>query len=152
LDTANLLSGFLGAVIGSLTTLLGIWLQSRSLEVDEIRRRKVDIIFRLLSSRYVLSTNYPASSAEVQVFNTALAGYSAYFAKDKDAVAAFDQFVSDKSDANLWRMLQVAAKAADLDLLTSNVRQVVTVPPTVLAVNVAGPMQSSASQESRANG
>ncbi|HYD15333.1 MAG TPA: hypothetical protein VEA77_02930 [Hyphomicrobium sp.] len=152
MDTANLLSGIGGAILGAVATLFAYWWQSRSLESDEIRRRKVEIIFRLLSSRYVLSTGYLASSAEVQVFNTALAGYSAYFAKDKDAVAAFDQFVCDKSDANLWRMLQVAAKSAGLDLLTSNIQKVVTVPASVLAVNAVADHSRSSSEESQANG
>jgi len=104
-----------------------------NLEKDEIRRRKVEIIYSLLGSRYVLSSHYFPSSSEVKAFNTSMALFTVFFASHPEVVRAYDTFLTAKSDENLTRMLKVAASSLGLDLLDSTVSRVVT-------VNARGPV------------
>jgi hypothetical protein len=100
----ELIGGLLGLIGGLLSGGLAAWAslhvqrqQSAGLENDEVRRRKIEIIFQLLGSRYVLTNNYLASSREVQVFNTAMALFSIYFS-EHEVRAAYDKFRTYNTD------------------------------------------------------
>lgn len=131
----ELAGGLLGAVgglfSGALAAFATIYVyrrQSASLERDEIRKRKVEVIFRLLGSRYVLSEKYNASPQDVQAFNTAMALFTVYFSDNKEIMRRYDSFMQDKtSNDKLVELLIEAAKSADLDLMDSNIRRVLTV-------------------------
>jgi hypothetical protein len=140
---AQLLSGllgFVGGVLSSAITTSTILYTRRSedkaLETDEIRKRRVEIIYNLLGSRYVLMDKYQASSSEVQVFNTAMAAFSVYFANDGAAAAAYDRFLNSKTDENLTAMLSIAAKIAKLDLLDTQLKRVMTIPASNFSVTI----------------
>ena len=124
--------GFVGGVLSTIITTVTViytrHLTDKSLESDEIRKRRVEIIYDLLGSRYVLSDNYHAASSEVQVFNTAMAAYSVYFTNDRAAAEAYDGFINSKTDDNLMAMLKTAAKLAKLELLDTHLKRVMTVP------------------------
>ena len=111
----NAIFGLLGGVIGGgITAWATFRIQKQSnagLEKDEVRRKKVEIIYNLLGARYVLTEQYNASSAEVQVFNTAIALFSVYF-HEEDIKKKYDKFITHKSDENLIEMLKAAAKVA----------------------------------------
>jgi hypothetical protein len=47
-------SGLIGALVGAGATLLPQYRASRELPADEVRKRKVEIVYRLLGARYVL--------------------------------------------------------------------------------------------------
>jgi hypothetical protein len=135
--SAEVVGGIFGLVGGLLGGCIAAWAaiyinrrQNAGLESDEIRRRKIDIIFQLLGSRYVLVKEYKAGSSEVQVFNTAMALFSIYFS-ETDVRAAYDKFLTHKTDENLIDMLKVAAQRTGLDLLDSNVQRVMTVQPQI---------------------
>jgi hypothetical protein len=136
------LLAFFGGVVATLittgATLYAHRSSDRALERDEIRKRKVEIIYQLLGSRYILVENYRASSEEVRIFNTAMALFSVYFEKDREASVAYDRFITSKSDDNLTHMLSMAAKAAKLDLLDSRLKRVVTVNAGLLVPNIPG--------------
>ena len=121
-----------GATLGSIITVGAMIYLKRSthaeLEGDEIRKRRVQTIYELLSTRYVMSDSYRPSSNEVQVFNTALAAFSVYFANDRSAAEAYDRFVNSKTDDNLMSMLNAAAKIANLELLDTHLKRVVAIP------------------------
>lgn len=146
----SIVLAFVGGVISTLiTTLATLYTHKasdRALERDEIRKRRVEIIYQLLGSRYILANNYDPSAEEVRVFNTAMALFSVFFDKDRDVAIAYDRFVSSKTDDNLLSMLSKAAKAADLDLLDSRLKNVVTVRPGPLNVEVKVPMLVRAKQ------
>jgi hypothetical protein len=92
--------GLLGGVVGgAIAAWAAFRLQrkaSQNLEKDEVRKRRVEIIYNLLGSRYVLNDSYDASSEEVQVFNTAMALFSVYFANDREVSEAYDKFLNSK--------------------------------------------------------
>jgi hypothetical protein len=137
------------AVISAGTT---IWLAKKSnadLENDEVRRRKVEIIYSLLGSRYVLSSNYPASSDEVKVFNTSMSLFGVFFSSDRAVSRAYDAFKTTKSDENLLRMLQSAGQSLGIDLLDSMIKDVLTVVPRPLPTVVL-PLELKYSQQSPA--
>lgn len=137
----NILLAFFGGVLSTLATTWATLYTHRSsdraLERDEIRRRRVEIIYQLLGARYVLVDNYRPSTEEVRVFSTAMALFSVYFDKDRDVAIAYDGFLASKTDDNLVAMLSVAAKAAHLDLLDSRLKQVMTVKPGALLVELS---------------
>jgi hypothetical protein len=132
------LLGFVGGVLSSAITTFTILYTRRSadkaLETDEIRKRRVEIIYNLLGSRYVLTDKYQAASSEVQVFNTAMAAFSVYFTSDRAVAEAYDRFLNSKTDDNLTAMLSIAAKIAKLDLLDTHLRRVMTVPASNFSV------------------
>ena len=142
----ELLGGLLGLAGGVLSGALAAYAaiyvyrsQNAGLEKDEIRKRKVEIIFKLLGSRYVLSANYNASAEDVQVFNTAIALFTIYFSDNKEIMRRYDAFLQDQSNTDkLVELLREAAKSANLDLVDSSIRRVLTVPsrtsPIVLQV------------------
>ncbi len=131
--------GVLSTAIGTATALYVKSAADKALESDEIRRRRVDIIYRLLGARYVLVENYQPSSSEVQAFNTAMAAFSVYFADDKVVTAAYDKFLNKKNDENLAEMLRAAAKIAKLELLDTHLKRVMTVPATFYCVSINPP-------------
>jgi hypothetical protein len=129
--TSGLL-GFLGGLFsGALAAYATIYVyrsQNAALEKDEIRKRKVEVIFKLLGSRYVLATSYNASPIDVHVFNTAMSLFTVYFSDNKEIMRRYDSFMQDKSnDDKLVELLREAAKSADLDLVDSSIRSVLTV-------------------------
>lgn len=137
------LLGLLGGVFGGVPT---VWAMLRierkadaTLEIDEVRKLKVGIIYDLLGSRYVLNSEYAASSNEVQVFNTAMALFSVYFANDREVAKAYDRFLNDRSNQNLFDMLKLAARHADLDLLDTQIAKVMSVNPRTFILSVENP-------------
>jgi hypothetical protein len=129
------LLGFFGGILSSVITTWAIFHARRSadraLEKDEIRKRKVEIIYQLLGSRYILSEAYNPSAGEVMVFNTAMALFSVYFAKDQGVATAYDRMMTNKTTENLLQMLSVAARTADLELLDSTLGRVMSVKATL---------------------
>jgi hypothetical protein len=126
---SGLAGGLLSGAIAGYATLYVQRVQNAGLERDEIRKRKVDIIFKLLGSRYVLMDNYSPSSEEVMQFNTAMSLFTIYFADSKEIMHRYDAFMQDKSNNDkLVELLRVAAKSADLDLMDSSIRRVLAVP------------------------
>jgi hypothetical protein len=127
------LSGVLGGAIGGLITIWAMFRIQRStnvsLEYDEIRKKRVEIIYQLLGSRYVLMEGYPATESDVKSFNTAMSLFSIYFAKDPEVMSAYDRLLNSKSDDNIVQMLKVAAKTASLELLDTHIKRVMTVAP-----------------------
>lgn len=124
--------GLIGVIVGSvLTGGAALYIQrssNKALEVDELRKRRVAIIYDLFGSRYVLNADYKASSSEVQVFNTSMALVSVYFSNDADVIAAYDKLMNTKNDDNLLNMLRIAAKKhAGLDSLDTHLKRVMTV-------------------------
>jgi hypothetical protein len=120
--------GVLSTIIITAVTMYMRYLTDKSLESDEIRKRRVEIVYNLLGSRYVLTEGYSAAAGEVQVFNTAMSAFSVYFTNDSDVRRAHDRFMTDKSDQNLALMLLAAAKVAQLDILDSQMTRTLTVP------------------------
>jgi hypothetical protein len=139
----NALIGFGGAILGSAITVGAmIVLQrkaNRSIELDEIRKRKVEIIYQLLGSRYVLSENYQATETDVKAFNTAMALFSIYFAKHPKVMTAYDKVLNSKSDDNIVEMLRAAAETANLELLDTHIKRVMTVSPKTIALTMLQP-------------
>ncbi|MGE0751350.1 MAG: hypothetical protein AB7K64_12285 [Variibacter sp.] len=129
--TGGLLGLIGGLISGALAALAAVYIhrsQNAALEKDEIRKRKVEVIFKLLGSRYVLSESYSASAQDVHSFNTAIALFTVYFSDNKEIMRRYDAFMQDKSNTDkLVELLREAAKEADLDLLDSSVRRVLTV-------------------------
>ena len=111
--------------------------KDRKLEHDEVRKRKVEIVYQLLGARYVASDGYPASSDEVKSFNTALALLPIYFSDSPNVLKIYDRFVASKSDDNLASMLQIAADEAGFSITDSIVRRVVTVMPKTVQSGVS---------------
>ena len=142
--------GFLGAIIGGSLVLVAGRQQrrhdDRNLEQDEIRRRKMEIIYQLLGSRYVLQKNYPASSSEAQAFNTAIGGFSVYF-REPNVVEAYDRFLTSKTDDNLLKLLERAAGTAGLQLMPSNLHRVISIRPTIVAVSAPRPSLGEESEQ-----
>jgi hypothetical protein len=134
-DAWSTILGFLGGLIGG---GISAWTAFRiqkatnaALEKDEIRKKRVEIIYKLLGSRYVLTGSYNPSSNEVQEFNTAMSLFSVYF-NEPETRSKLDKFMTVKSDESLFEMLKAAAKTADLDLLDSTVSRTVTVSARIL--------------------
>ena len=132
--------GFLGGLLGGLFAAVAtVWVyarQNRLLEEDEIRKRKVDIIFRLVGSRYVLDKDYPGSPEEVKHFNTSMSQLSVYFSKDKAVMDAFDSFmINPNSDEKLMELLVAAAASAQLDIRPSQMRSVYYRKPTAISAH-----------------
>lgn len=127
IDWANVAVTILVAFLTTYVTQRNYRQQDRNLERDELRRRKVEIIYRLLGSRYVLVESYQASSVEVQAFNTAIAQFPVFFGDEMKVIEAYEKFRSDKTDANLIRLLQLAASVAKLELPDSSLANVLTV-------------------------
>jgi hypothetical protein len=144
----GLLGGLAGGLISAWATLQVQKKSNADLEKDEIRRKKVQIIYNLLGSRYVISDTYNAGPTEVQVFNTAMALFSVYF-QDDDVRKKFDKFITNKTDENLIEMLKAAAKTADLDLLDSTISKIVTVKPSVLPLEIVTQYLGSAKTEKK---
>lgn len=125
------------SIATGLSVLISLWAlyesriarktSDQNLEKDEIRRRKVEIIYALLGSRYVLSDAYQPSANEVKVFNTSMALFTVFFAHNPEVVRAYDTFQTIKTDENLVRLLHTAAKSQGLELLDSSIKTVLTV-------------------------
>lgn len=128
----QIVSILISVVSGAFAGLVTVYLArqaDRRLELDEVRRRKIGIIYDLLGARYVLQEDYPASSDEVQIFNTAMALFPVFYHSDRDVMTAFDRFRESKSDDNLIALLRAAAKVVNLDPFDSSLRRVVSVKP-----------------------
>lgn len=123
----NLITGLGGALIGSLTVVYVQRKASSELEKDELRKKKIDIIHRLIGSRYVLSENYTPAPEEVLHFNTAMAHLGVYFAGERTVRTAYDRFREFKTNENLVSLLSAAAKSVEFDLLDSTLNNVLTV-------------------------
>jgi hypothetical protein len=120
--------GIISGVIAAYATIHVDRFRNANLENDELRKRKVEIIYRLLGSRYVLSEGYEASSDEVRVFNTALALFTVYFADNKEIMRRYDAYLASPKDTDkLIELLREAGKSAGLDLFDSNIKRVLTV-------------------------
>lgn len=139
-EIATALLGLIGGLVGgAVSAWASIYVRrsaDKSLESDEIRKRKVEIIYQLLGSRYVLSEGYRPSAVDVKVFNTAMSLFSVYFANDREVMSAYDRLLNDKSDGNIIAMLMTAAKTAKLDLLDTHLKRVLTVPAKYVSVAV----------------
>ncbi len=130
--STELISAIIAFVTSAGTALLAVYLHrrnDRNLEHDEVRKRKVEIVYQLLGSRYVLQESYPVSPEDAKVFNTAMCLCPAYFSADAEVTKAFDRFLGSKSDDNQIALLRVAAKSAGLDPLDSTLKRVLTVSP-----------------------
>lgn len=138
IDWANVAVTVLVAFLTTYVTQRNYRQQDKNLERDELRRRKVEIIYRLLGSRYVLVESYQASSTEVQVFNTAIAQFPVFFGEEMKVIEAYDNFRSDKSDANLIKLLQLAASVVKLELPDSSLANVLTVNAAIPMVIIPG--------------
>jgi hypothetical protein len=131
-QTATILISIVGgAFAGAMTVYLSRQANKR-LEQDEVRKRKIGIIYDLLGSRYVLQADYPASPDEVRIFNTAISLFPVFYHLDREVMTAFDRFHDSKTDDNLIALLRAAAKVVNLEPFDSSLRRVVTVKPGVL--------------------
>ncbi|HWL30518.1 MAG TPA: hypothetical protein VNQ50_00140 [Xanthobacteraceae bacterium] len=124
--------GFIGGIFsGGLTAFTTIYIyrkQNKNLEIDQIRKGKVEIIYQLLGSRYVLAEHYGASAIDVHAFNTAMALFTVYFSGNKEIMRRYDAFrIDSKNTEKLIELLKEAAKEVGLDLFDSHIKQILTV-------------------------
>ena len=126
----GMLGGIISGAIAAYAVIRVYRVQNANLEGDELRRKKVEIIYQLIGSRYVLSENYFATAQDVLVFNTAMALFTTYFSDNKEIMRRYDAFRSDpKNTDKLVELLREAGKSAGLDLLDSTIKDVLTVQP-----------------------
>ncbi len=124
------------ALLVSAISLANTYYHNRSvdkgLESSELRKKKIETVYKLLGSRYVLRTDYPASSEEVSVFNTALALFPIYFSDQPDALRAYDKFLSQSNIENFVELMEIAGKSVNVKSPNSVMTNVFTHPPTII--------------------
>jgi len=123
------LGGVLGGVLGGWATIYVHWKSSKSLESDELRRKRIDIVYQLLGARYAFSKDHEATEQDAHDINTALSLFSVFFSDDKEIMQLYDRLKYEKSDGNLVALLQAAARKVGLVLLDSQIQRVMSIPP-----------------------
>ena len=110
--TVSLLSGLVGAVLGSLGTLLAVYLNSR-LEKNRYRLQwKRDVLARLVGNRHFLTPAWiRRSSGEPYIaLNQALVAFD----DSPSVLAALDKFRVDRNNNNLVTIIKAMAKSSDV--------------------------------------
>lgn len=125
-----IVAGLISGGVGGLAAIFAYAHGYLNIEKIERRRQKIDLTKELMASRYALVDNYVASDADVRDINRALALIPFTFSEDRLVVAAYDNFVTTKSNDNLYLLLEKAIEAAGLkqyEVSRGNIAKVISI-------------------------
>lgn len=102
----TIIGSLISGGIGGLAAVFAYAHGYLNIERIERRKQKIDLLQELMASRYVLVEAYSASDVDVRDFNRAMARIPYVFSDSKTVIAAFDNFLSDKTTDKLITILE----------------------------------------------
>lgn len=149
----TIVASFVSGGLGCLAALFAYAHGYLNIERIERRKQKISLAQELVACRYVLVDGYVGSDADIHDFNRALALIPFVFSEHKEVVAAYDSFMNDKSNANLFILLERSIEATGLKQYAmsrthiaktlSISRPQVPVPVICLPITAASPQPST---------
>jgi hypothetical protein len=111
----TIIGSFLSGGIGGLAAVFAYAHGYLNLEKIERRKQKVTLAYELMASRYVLSdANGARPSSEARDFHRAINLIPLVFAEHDTVKRLFDKFLTDKSNENLFALIEEVFRASGL--------------------------------------